>query len=80
MQMDIYQDSSCVRHLVYQGLLYGKLLQVKEEGYVIDSVQNKGYRITEYPDIITDTEIRSLLIKDSAILKSKADTEQGREA
>lgn len=54
--------------------------QLKEEGYVIDSVQNKGYRITEYPDIITDTEIRSLLIKDSAILKSKADTEQGREA
>lgn len=54
--------------------------QLKEEGYVIDSVQNKGYRITEYPDIITDTEIRSLLIKDSAILKSQADTEQGREA
>ena len=27
--------------------------QLKEEGYVIDSVQNKGYRITEYPDIIT---------------------------
>ena len=24
--------------------------QLKEEGYVIDSVQNKGYRITEYPD------------------------------
>ncbi len=54
--------------------------QLKEEGYVIDSVQNKGYRITEYPDIITDTEIRSLLIKDSAILKSRADKEQGREA
>ena len=54
--------------------------QLKEEGYVIDSVQNKGYRITEYPDIITDTEIRSLLIKDSAILKSRADKEQDREA
>ena len=53
--------------------------QLKEEGYVIDSVQNKGYRITEYPDIITDTEIRSLLIKDSAI-KSRADKEQDREA
>lgn len=36
--------------------------QLKEEGYVIDSVQNKGYRITEYPDIITDTEIESLLL------------------
>ena len=53
--------------------------QLKEEGYVIDSVQNKGYRITEYPDIITDTEIRSLLIKDSAI-KSRADKEQDMEA
>lgn len=53
--------------------------QLKEEGYVIDSVQNKGYRITEYPDIITDTEIRSLLIKDSAI-KSRADKEQDRKA
>ena len=49
--------------------------QLKEEGYVIDSVQNKGYRITEYPDVITDTEIRSLLIKDSSILKSQSDTE-----
>lgn len=51
--------------------------QLKEEGYVIDSVQNKGYRITEYPDIITDTEIRSLLIKDSAILKSKDNMLEG---
>ena len=39
--------------------------QLKEEGYVIDSVQNKGYRITEYPDIITASEIESLLLDDS---------------
>lgn len=39
--------------------------QLKEEGYVIDSVQNKGYRIAEYPDIITASEIESLLLDDS---------------
>lgn len=38
--------------------------QLKEEGYVINSVQNKGYRITEYPDIITASEIESLLLDD----------------
>ena len=39
--------------------------QLKEEGYVIDSVQNKGYRIIEYPDIITASEIESLLLDDN---------------
>lgn len=39
--------------------------QLKEEGYVIDSVQNKGYRIIEYPDIITASEIESLLLDDT---------------
>lgn len=38
--------------------------QLKEEGYVINSVQNKGYRITEYPDIIIASEIESLLLDD----------------
>ena len=32
---------------------------------MIYSVQNKGYRITEYPDIITASEIESLLLDDS---------------
>lgn len=39
--------------------------QLKEEGYVIDSVQNKGYRIMEYPDIITASELESLLLDDN---------------
>ncbi len=35
--------------------------QLKEEGYVIEAVQNKGYHITKYPDILTAGEIMSQL-------------------
>lgn len=35
--------------------------KLKEEGYRIEAVQNKGYRILEYPDIISESEIRSRL-------------------
>lgn len=34
--------------------------QLKEDGYVIEAVQNKGYIITEYPDILTEIELGSL--------------------
>ncbi len=46
--------------------------QLKEEGYVINSVQNKGYRITEYPDIITASEIESLLLDDDGNMQEYA--------
>lgn len=35
--------------------------QLKAEGYRIEAVQNKGYKIVEYPDIMTESEIKSLL-------------------
>lgn len=35
--------------------------QLKEEGYIIEAVPNKGYRIVAYPDIVTAEEIKSLL-------------------
>lgn len=35
--------------------------QLKEEGYMIEAVPNKGYRIVAYPDIITAEEIKSTL-------------------
>lgn len=35
--------------------------QLKEEGYVIEAIQNKGYRIMEYPDVLTKSEIASRL-------------------
>ena len=33
--------------------------QLKSEGYDIDSVQNKGYKIISYPDILSKSEIES---------------------
>ncbi len=35
--------------------------QLKEEGYVIDSVNNKGYKILSCPDILSESEIKSSL-------------------
>lgn len=33
--------------------------QLREEGYQIDAVKNKGYRLLESPDLITDVELGS---------------------
>lgn len=35
--------------------------QLKEEGYRIEAVQNKGYRLIEVPDVLGESEIRSRL-------------------
>lgn len=35
--------------------------QLKDEGYIIEAIQNKGYRILEYPDILSKSEIASRL-------------------
>lgn len=35
--------------------------QLKEEGYAVEAVSNKGYQISSYPDILTDSEIMSRL-------------------
>lgn len=35
--------------------------QLKEDGYEINAVQNKGYHITQYPDVLTEVELGSLL-------------------
>lgn len=35
--------------------------QLKEEGYQIEAVKNRGYRIVEIPDVITEAEIGSRL-------------------
>ncbi|QNM06893.1 biotin--[acetyl-CoA-carboxylase] ligase [Qiania dongpingensis] len=35
--------------------------QLKEEGYVIEAVQNKGYRLLEVPDLVTEGEVASRL-------------------
>ena len=33
--------------------------QLKEEGYEIQAVQNKGYRLVEVPDVLGESEIKS---------------------
>ena len=43
--------------------------QLKEEGYEFDAVSNKGYRIVNYPDILTKSEIESQLEKNDIIIK-----------
>lgn len=35
--------------------------QLKDEGYVIDSINNKGYKILSSPDILSESEIKSSL-------------------
>ncbi len=35
--------------------------QLKEDGYGIEAVQNKGYRIVDYPDVLTQCEIESVI-------------------
>ncbi|MGL5260258.1 MAG: biotin--[acetyl-CoA-carboxylase] ligase [Lachnospiraceae bacterium] len=36
--------------------------QLKEEGYQIEAVQNKGYKLKSYPDILSHNEIASRLL------------------
>lgn len=40
--------------------------QLKEEGYVIEAVQNKGYHLSEAPDLVTEAEVSSRLETDWA--------------
>ena len=35
--------------------------QLKEEGYQVDAVRNRGYRIVDSPDVCTEEELNSLM-------------------
>ena len=35
--------------------------KLKEEGYEIEAIQNKGYHLLSYPDVVTESEIKSRL-------------------
>ena len=35
--------------------------QLKEEGYHVEAVQNRGYRIVDIPDVLSEEELKSLL-------------------
>lgn len=51
----------CEKLGVSRTAIWKVINQLKEEGYVIEAIQNKGYKIQEYPDILTKSEIASRL-------------------
>lgn len=59
----------CDQFSVSRTAVWKCINQLKEEGYVIEAVQNRGYCITSYPDLITDSEIESLLIDQPGIIQ-----------
>ena len=57
----------CDRLEVSRTAVWKVINQLKEEGYEIDAVKNKGYKIVSTPDILSESEIKSCFnsIKDS---------------
>lgn len=51
----------CDRFQVSRTAIWKVVNQLKEDGYGIEAVRNKGYRIVEYPDLVTEEEIASHL-------------------
>ncbi len=49
----------CEHFGVSRTAIWKVMQQLKEEGYQIEAVRNKGYRITEVPDIMTREELES---------------------
>lgn len=51
----------CEHFGVSRTAVWKVIQQLKEEGYVIEAVKNKGYRIREAPDVMTMEELKSRL-------------------
>ena len=51
----------CERFSVSRTAVWKIIQQLREEGYGIEAVQNRGYRLTETPDILSASEIESRL-------------------
>lgn len=51
----------CERFGVTRTAIWKSINQLKEDGYSIEAVQNKGYRIVGFPDSISSVEITSLM-------------------
>ncbi len=47
----------CEKFQVSRTAVWKVINQLKEEGYQVDSVRNKGYRIMESPDVLTKEEL-----------------------
>lgn len=51
----------CGRLQVSRTAVWKAVTRLREEGYQIESVQNRGYRLLESPDVLTEAEIGSRL-------------------
>ena len=51
----------CEKFSVSRTAVWKIIKQLKEEGYEIEAVQNKGYRLLKMPDILSRSEIESRL-------------------
>lgn len=51
----------CERCGVSRTAIWKAINQLKDEGYEIDSVTNKGYKIIKVPDILSESEIKSVI-------------------
>lgn len=51
----------CEKCQVSRTAIWKAINKLREDGYVIDSVPNKGYKIISYPDILSKSEIESAL-------------------
>ncbi len=51
----------CERFGVSRTAVWKTINQLKEEGYEIEAVPNKGYHITACPDVVSAEEVKSLL-------------------
>ncbi|MDD2978946.1 MAG: biotin--[acetyl-CoA-carboxylase] ligase [Hespellia sp.] len=51
----------CEQFQVSRTAVWKVIKQLQEEGYQIEAVRNKGYRITGSPDVMTEEELTSLL-------------------
>lgn len=51
----------CQRFGVSRTAVWKAINQLKKEGYTIEAVPNRGYRIMDTPDILSEDELRSLL-------------------
>ena len=51
----------CNRFSVSRTAVWKAIKQLRDEGYSIEAVNNKGYRLEETPDVISALELGSLL-------------------
>lgn len=61
-------QSICEQLSVSRTAVWKCIKQLKEDGYELDAVPNKGYRIVAYPDVVTQAEVESLL-KDTDVIR-----------